>query len=321
MIRLLAYYTFATGDLEDGKNYHPVIYFHGFPGSGIEGGVCAKSAARFQCKLYAIDRPGFGSSEPLTLDKTESADDYIAAVVRDVWDFVRRMNWPKFSIVAVSGGGPFAQAMLESYMLTKLGIDTSVPTLEAISVVAGVCCSAGTEGMMPQNQALCRLIMKDSFWSRLLLRIQFSLQRFLLRYFPEKLIISMSKPMLRYCPQVDKEVFSNAVIQHHFIENAKEAIRQSAEPLFIESRVLFRAHQGFESSLREKWSQACSEGKKVPRVTIFQGKLDVNVPPSHSRYVHRELLCGTSLLREYPYLGHVSLVVRKADEYMQSAAL
>lgn len=66
--RTLSYFTFeeeeknnkdkeadtASESSKSNKRKHPVIFFHGFPGSGREGFFAHKP----YCQVYGIDRPG-----------------------------------------------------------------------------------------------------------------------------------------------------------------------------------------------------------------------------------------------------------------------
>ena len=53
--------TTAEQEQEQEQDRHPVLYFHGYPSCGLEGGVTsARSVARAGGRLYAIDRPGMG---------------------------------------------------------------------------------------------------------------------------------------------------------------------------------------------------------------------------------------------------------------------
>lgn len=334
--RLMAYYTFSAGasstsssddESEASKNpkKHPVLYFHGFPGSGVEGALCAQSANLFHCKLYALDRPGFGSSEPLPYTDivSISPDDYVSGVVQDVFDFVKGQGWTDFSIIAVSGGGPYAQAIMERYLRLQQEGRSNLPTLTAVSIVAGICCAAGTEGMMPQNQQLANCIIRGGYWTRVFLRWSFRFQRLLIRWVPTSWLLSLSssRSATRRLPQADAYIMQNEPsIMGAMMDDVKESVRQSSDIMYVESQVLFRCD--VQESLQQLWQQAHADKiVKVPRVTIFQGQMDVNVPPSHGKYVHANIFGGLGCsLREFPNLGHLSLVVGKADEYMQAAA-
>jgi pimeloyl-ACP methyl ester carboxylesterase len=119
---------------------HPVLYLHGFPSSGWEGAFCASQVHEAGGELFAVDRPGFGSSDPMpcmphvrsplrkerarsgAADKEEEGEEEdeddrrLEQVTHDLWELVAAQNWDDFSVVGVSGGGLFALAMLSSYL-------------------------------------------------------------------------------------------------------------------------------------------------------------------------------------------------------------
>ena len=104
-------------------------------------------------------------------------------------------------------------------------------------------------------------------------------------------------------------------------ETIENGLRQSAAPAVLEAKVLFREGYYFEQSLRKNWT-AINEPKLLPRATVFQGHLDVNVPRAHSRFVHENIFGGGNGARlvEFDDMGHLSLVIKKADEVLQSVA-
>jgi len=342
--RLLAYYTFRTGEPQPKPDsQHPILYFHGFPGCGVEGAKCAKSADLFGCKVYGIDRPGFGSSEPLPNQSAEmDPDTYMQGFIDEVWDFVHAKRWKRFSVIGVSGGGPYALAMLERYLAMTTeendGDDeddnsskadskasstssiASVPKLMAVCVVAGIACGAGTEGMIDMNKKLLEIIMSGGYWGTLFLKWNLALQSFLVSYLPTKWLISLCKSMWKSLPDPDLHLFqSQPGVVVSMMEDLKESFRQGSKHAFLESRVLFRKSHGFEVSLMDKW--AAGKKGQLPKVSLYQGGMDVNVPASHSRYVQKTIFGGEHVqLREYPKLGHISLIVNMSDEYVQSAA-
>merc|ERR1719222_114937 len=77
--RTLAYHTFpATSETkQDDDDLHPVLYFHGYPGCGLEAGIaCAPSVAKAGGRIYAIDRPGMGKiSSPYGAIMANSKDE------------------------------------------------------------------------------------------------------------------------------------------------------------------------------------------------------------------------------------------------------
>ena len=347
--RGLAYYTFSSG-VEDTQlqSHHPVLYFHGFPGSGVEGTICANAAIRANCQLFGIDRPGFGHSSPSPGGSADWDDPgaYMQCFVSDVWDFVRAKRWESLSIIGVSGGGPFALAMLDSYLKSKLASkdDAKGPAnscrLEALTVVCGIFCSAGSRGMMESNKKLVSIASLRGWKSSVAyfgLLVLLTLQRFillqiLLRFFSQKRLLEMASNMTAL-PEVDRNIFTDdEAVGRAFLNDAKEALRQGSGPFTREAKVVFNnAGFYFERSLRDNFAMMkiaaqTKNGRNqrqdtsIPRVSIFHGHLDVNVPPSHSRYVHENVLGGGGNLTEFANMGHLSLVVKKADAILESAA-
>ena len=102
-------------------------------------------------------------------------DEQVQAFVDDLWEFIEHQKWTVFSIIAVSGGGPSALAFLTSYLDKRAAGDEVMPRLEAVSLVATVCCSAGTQGMMKTNETLVNIASsQDKMLSRFTLNAMFA---------------------------------------------------------------------------------------------------------------------------------------------------
>lgn len=82
---------------------HPVLYFHGWPGSHPEARIFDASARDRNLTILAVDRPGMGRS---TRDPAKSLD----TVAADLEDLLDQLELPQASLFAISGGGPFAMA-------------------------------------------------------------------------------------------------------------------------------------------------------------------------------------------------------------------
>lgn len=83
---------------EDG---FPVLYFHGTPGSSVEGGVFEDAALAKSVRIIAVDRPGMGESDFLD-------DRKVIDWPGDVRQIVDHLGLREFSLVGWSGGGPYA---------------------------------------------------------------------------------------------------------------------------------------------------------------------------------------------------------------------
>jgi pimeloyl-ACP methyl ester carboxylesterase len=97
---------------------YPLIYFHGYPSSRLEGSAIDSIALRRRIKLLTLDRPGFGLS-------TFVPDRKIMDWPSDVREFAQHAGLKKFAVMGGSGGGPYALACaksLPSDMMTAVGL-------------------------------------------------------------------------------------------------------------------------------------------------------------------------------------------------------
>ncbi len=93
--RKLAYQEY--GDLEG----YPILLFHGTPGSRLwfmEGDPCA---VELGVRLIALDRPGYGASDP-------KPDRTLLDWATDVNEAVHLLKLNEYSVLGVSGGGAYA---------------------------------------------------------------------------------------------------------------------------------------------------------------------------------------------------------------------
>jgi len=81
----------------------PILYFHGYPGSRLEAAYLAGAAERQRSRLIGVDRPGMGLS---SYQKKRHITDWPT----DVAEIADRLRLGKFSVVGLSGGGPYALA-------------------------------------------------------------------------------------------------------------------------------------------------------------------------------------------------------------------
>jgi len=86
----------------------PVLFFHGTPGSRLLGAVYAEEAKERGVRVLAVDRPGYGESDPWN-DRTLADTGEFAVPVLDDADVDR------VGVVGFSGGGPHALAMAATH--------------------------------------------------------------------------------------------------------------------------------------------------------------------------------------------------------------
>ena len=84
-----------------GKN--KFFFYHGFPGSSLQGIFIEKYVDSLDISLCAFDRPGYGKTDFL-LNYRHSD---IASATQEI---ANALGWKKFHLVGVSAGGPYALA-------------------------------------------------------------------------------------------------------------------------------------------------------------------------------------------------------------------
>ncbi|KAK2882581.1 hypothetical protein FQN49_000193 [Arthroderma sp. PD_2] len=82
---------------------YPLLYFHGWPSSRLEGYAADSVARRHGLRIIAPDRPGFGIS---TFQPNRRITDW----PNDIQDLTRHLKLSRFAILGGSGGGPYAVA-------------------------------------------------------------------------------------------------------------------------------------------------------------------------------------------------------------------
>lgn len=112
----------------------PVIYCHGFPASRYEVALVAAAAEARGARLIALDRPGYGLS---SFQPERRLIDW----PHDVAEFADALGLGRFSVLAVSGGGPYGLAL--AHALPE--------RVEALSVVAGLGPVADPELVRPMH--------------------------------------------------------------------------------------------------------------------------------------------------------------------------
>ncbi|SVB46409.1 uncharacterized protein METZ01_LOCUS199263, partial [marine metagenome] len=141
---------FETVELSDGRSLSfasfgdpagkPVFYFHGFPGSRFEPQSNHEAYLKAGIRLLALDRPGIGQSTRKNKRKLSDWPD-------DVVEVAKILNLEKFSVLGVSGGGPYALACARAIpgYLDKVTVACGLGPMDAPNA---------TSGMMLSNRIL-----------------------------------------------------------------------------------------------------------------------------------------------------------------------
>jgi len=307
--RKLCYYSSIESKSEDDE-FFPIIYFHGFPGSGLEAKFCSDSAYKAKCGIYSFDRPGFGFSDP-QIDEGDRMNQF----AEDIWEFISSKKWKSFSIIGTSGGWPWCLAFLASYLKKP---KENRARLEAAASVAGVHIPAGVDEMMPNNKKLFELgnqiREEESYLPWMMIRGSFSLMYYF-TYCPEWMYRKIIDASFGDMPQIDKDrIQENLTV---FNEMTHSAMRQGSSACVDELKAICKPRYEFEDEIKKCYVNN-PESNDLPKITLFHGDLDVNVPMSHSKYSHEVIFGKLSTLVECSGHGHMSLVVDKSDEYVKA---
>ncbi|MGB8385622.1 MAG: alpha/beta hydrolase [Dermatophilaceae bacterium] len=111
----------------------PLLYFHGWPGSRLEGRLADEAARAKGVRLIALDRPGMGLSD---YQRRRTLVDW----PDDVIQLAAALGLQRFAVLGISGGGPYAAvcAWKLSDQLTRVGIVSSLAPLDVPGVIAGM---------------------------------------------------------------------------------------------------------------------------------------------------------------------------------------
>ena len=279
----------ATFKLQDGRllgysesgepRGYPVFFFHGFPGSRLQATDFHEIAHMKHCRLIGIDRPGMGLSSP---NKQQT----LLSWAKDIREFSDHLKIDKFSIIAHSGGLPFALACAHS-----------IP--EQISHVALV------SGMPPTTMP------EASIGMPLGLRIVNVLARnvpgipWLLMQMQQKILLkpAIFKKVLKQVPEPDRVICQDSTQTSKMILALQEAFKQSVNGAACEFRLILK-EWGFNM-----------ENIHTP-ISIWQGKLDKKVLVSHAEIYKRKLPNAT--LHLFDNESHVSTLYNHIEEIIDS---
>ena len=259
----------------------PVFYFHGFPGSRFEAQSNHEAFLNAGIQILALDRPGIGHSTRKNKRKLLDWPD-------DVVEVAKILNLEKFSILGVSGGGPYALACARAIpgYLDKVTVACGLGPLDAPNA---------TSGMMLSNRVLFRY---GRFFPPLLRLVVFIMVRQLYSKPANGL-----KKFIEGLPEPDRLVLSKTDSQGFVLASAVEGVRQGSGPLLDEIGI-YSKFWGFKL-----------EDLRFP-ISLFQGEVDIDVPASMARY--QASLIPNCELNLYPDDGHFSLLVNHIDEIIAS---
>ncbi len=262
----------AWGD----PRHRPLLFFHGFPGSRIQGKALLPSLDQHQVYLIAADRPGYGETQG-----TGHAREYL----EDLGSMLSALKVGRYGIVGVSGGAPWSHLMASMFP----------DHVQTLGIVCGLApYNKETAGYFShfQNRALkLRQVLPNAF-SELLVK------QVMKNFDPEKRL----QFFLRFLDPSDQHILRLPAHRELIIKSMEEARKQSAKGIVSDSW-LYK---------RDWLSQDCdlSRLRKIPAF-YFHGKKDRILDHRMSEWMNK--LNPESRLQFFDDEGHYSLPLRHSS--------
>ena len=249
------------------KKKFPVFYFHGWPGSRLE--LRNIPLKKKKCYLIALERPGYGISDPIPKFK-------ILDWPKIVMEVAAKLKIKKFSIIGVSGGAPFALACANSIKKKNL---------KSVAIVCGLA-PHKAKGMKKGRVGMLLYYGKKPIISWLLLNF---IRARLLNSNIEKSFERWKKKIP--LPESDLKLFT-LTRGIKLIKNFKEAVRYGTTGVHRDAN-LYSKDWGFNLQKIKK------------KIFIWHGDDDLTVPIVTSEHLKRELKNNELFVK--PKEGHFSI--------------
>ena len=247
-------------------NGEPVLYFHGFPGSRNDGNLFEFNSLgkASNTRIIGIDRPGIGISE---FQPGRRLLDWPKTVIA----IADSLNLRKFSILGISGGGPYALACANAIPERLL----SVSIISSMGPFTYQESMSGKAMLIPKQIAPIRRLFAWGIMAGA-------------KKNPEKLKANITKTL----PKEDLEYLSLPGKMDNLIEVFKECFRQGLKGYLHEAK-LYRRNWGF----------------RIPdiktNVNLWHGTIDQNVSMELARRIASEIQdCKSTFIENE---GHFSL--------------
>jgi pimeloyl-ACP methyl ester carboxylesterase len=259
----------------------PLFYFHGFPGSRLEGDLLAEAAARLEVRLISFDRPGMGLS-------SFQPDRQVLNIADDVIELADHLQINRFAVMGLSGGAAYVSAC--AYKIA--------PRLDAATIISGL-------GPMNQINNTRGMI----FTSRVTLWLGIKAPWFEIALFgimAKYLSYTRDLSFFRQLPKPDQIVFRSPQFKEKYCASLLEAFRFGARGVAWDARILARP-----------WNFDL-EYINFP-IHLWHGELDRNVPLGIGKQVANKVYnCQPRYLKNE---GHFSLPLNHMDEIIASSVL
>jgi pimeloyl-ACP methyl ester carboxylesterase len=258
----------------------PVFYFHGFPGTRLEAKLADSISRESKVRFIGIDRPGYGHSS------FKPGRNFISWT-DDIAELADALIIDRFSILGVSGGGPYAVACAFKMpdRLDSVGIICGMGPVDVPDLIKGM--------SWPYRQGL-----------RLAGRLPkiaiafYCFSAFFFRNYPERTLSILSGKVA----EPDKIALKNKaliqVLSASFREAFRSSLRWPATDMVLYSR---------------PWGFPLADIDIA--VHLWHGEKDRIVPPEMARYMAGSIPnCRATF---FPDEGHFSIILNRIEEIWQ----
>jgi pimeloyl-ACP methyl ester carboxylesterase len=233
---------------------HPVFFFHGSASSRLDRPASESMLAQLGIRFITTDRPGHGLSDPQPKRR-------LIDWPQDVRQLADHLGIREFYVAGHSAGGPHALACAHQ-------LPERVIAGAAISSVAPMSRPGAYEGMPPLNQLLARSARQAPWITRLIRRIT----RGMVMGDVEK----ATQQMMYSIPDSDKDVLHSPQNVEIMVSAIREGFRQGSRWV-AQDDILVNQEWGFDLA------------SVKPRIDIWHGEADVNVPIHAGEYLRDAL--------------------------------
>ena len=278
--------TLAYMDLGD-RAGRPVFYFHGAPGSRLEGLVFEELNKQMQIRMIALDRPGYGLSD------FQDGRTYLDWP-RDVGELADHLGIDRFAVLGWSSGGPYAAAV--AHEIPDRITVCAIVAGEAPYASDDLPSTALKEGTFAGSR-MNRFFIWSANHGPWLMRVLFRMMRIQVFRDPVGLAQDSGDSEMS---EKDMQFFTRSESMASFIEAFRQGARGVTRDFTIE-----RLDWPFEL-----------EDIHAPTVLVFHGEEDGGVPSATAEYVSKRIsACSEATI--YAHEGH-SVVYYRYHEIIQA---
>ncbi|MBK1832918.1 alpha/beta fold hydrolase [Roseibacillus ishigakijimensis] len=260
----------------------PLMYFHGWPSSRLQAAALHELCVEKGVRLIAPDRPGVGKSE---LQPGRTLRDWPPLVI----ELADSLGWDKFSVMGVSGGGPYA-------VVAAAGLPGRVEQTAVVCGAPPLAKFPDRSAMMWPYRALLRIRPHAPFLIPGILRASHWISQFP----PEKAPMSW---VMRWTAQADREALQGAESFETVTRSFREGISAGTAGVQIDGDVY-----------TDDWGLDFSQ-ITVP-IEFWHGEEDRNIPFAMVKE-YASWIPGART-RYFPGEGHYSIIARSNEGVLES---